>query len=563
LKKAIDRAASGEKTDFSADTAHVESQLEQILGPSAGGNGSLEERLNSQTASASASASGGSPDGTKMANLAMAQMMLTTLRTEQSNAMSEAGRAQIFSLFDAVKQQYQLPGRKTIVFFSDGLNVPQGTDQALKDLESIANRNNVSVYCIDARGLQIERQNKSSMDALNSAATESAKNQNTTAAVSKGQANSMNDAIDSIRMNTQENLASLAQSTGGVLIANTNDFRGPIRRIAEDIETYYELSYEPGNIDYDGSFHKITVKADQKDYKLQSRSGYFALPPSMTAGGEVVSAWEVPLLKAFDSTDMPKAFPFQASGLHYLNTEKQTVCTLVLDVPLSSITLNADPHSKLHKGGLSFLLLVKDPKGAVIKRMKNEIPLTVAPEKLDALKQSHFIYTEQFSVDPGRYLLEAAVSDKDGNRISARKVSMYVPPPASGIGLSSVAAIRSLKPKDDNTSATDPLLMANQVITPTLSPTVPSAQQQLPLYVVIYPDKASAEKPELIMQFSRDGQVIGNGRPAIGQPDAEGRIQYIADAPISKLGPGNYEVRFIAKQGAEAAQEFVTFTVAQ
>jgi hypothetical protein len=81
----------------------------------------------------------------------------------------------------------------------------------------------------------------------------------------------------------------------------------------------------------------------------------------------------------------------------------------------------------------------------------------------------------------------------------------------------------------------------------------------LSFYFVVYPDKAQSAKPELSMQFSRDGEQLGGGSPELTDPDAAGRIQYIATVPTEKMQPGNYQVVFRAKQGAELAQESVTF----
>jgi len=52
--------------------------------------------------------------------------------------------------------------------------------------------------------------------------------------------------------NTQNAMTDLAESTGGFLIANSNDLRTPLRRVMEDIDTHYELSYSPQIDKYDG-----------------------------------------------------------------------------------------------------------------------------------------------------------------------------------------------------------------------------------------------------------------------------------------------------------------------
>jgi hypothetical protein len=80
-------------------------------------------------------------------------------------------------------------------------------------------------------------------------------------------------------------------------------------------------------------------------------------------------------------------------------------------------------------------------------------------------------------------------------------------------------------------------------------------------FVTIYPNQKETAKSVLVMEFSRDGQVMGSGSPALGAPDEQGRIQYVATVPTTKLEPGNYRIRFVVKQGAEMAEESATFTL--
>ena len=104
----------------------------------------------------------------------------------------------------------------------------------------------------------------------------------------------------------------LAGETGGFLIANTNDFRAPLRKIAEDLETYYEITYDPQIEKFDGSFRKMPQDyLDRPDLKVQSRSGYFALPASISGNAPILHCLCVPLLKALDATPLPKDFEFR------------------------------------------------------------------------------------------------------------------------------------------------------------------------------------------------------------------------------------------------------------
>jgi len=560
LKKGIDRATGSDNTNFSADTDRVMNDLHNLIGQGSNGQ-TINDQVNSMpTGATAATGPGAAPNGAMMANQLMAQMMLAMLQSEQSNAMAEAGRAEIFALLDAVKEQYRLPGRKTILYFSQGFVIPQGMEEPFKNVISIANRSNVSFYVIDAHGLSTDSSNRAAIDQLNNAASASVENQKVGVAVSHSAANSLDSAIQSTRGNTQNTLANLAESTGGVLVSNTNDFRTPLHRLSEDIETYYEITYNPEIQNYDGSFRKIAVKTASADYKVQSRSGYFALPPALAAKGAMVHAYEVPLLNALSSAQLPQAFAFQATAMHFRNPQNQPTCDLVVDVPLGNLTFEQNKTTGSYEGHLSYIAVVKDQRGEIVKKFQNDLPLNVPAAKIGALKESHFIYTDHFDLPPGNYTLEVAMLDRQGDKISAKKSSLVVAPPTGSLAISSVAVVRSMKDKEATTSLADPLLMGPKVVSPTLNPVViKAATRGLPFYLVIYPNKSISTPPELTMEFSRDGQVLGSGSPPLGKPDADGRIPYVATAPVAQLDPGNYSVRFIVKQGTETADETVSF----
>ncbi len=256
-----------------------------MVGPDTNGAQSIQGQVSNQNAALAAQ--GRSVDTAALANMAMAQMVLQMLQSEQTNAVKDAGRVNIFALLDAVKEQYRLPGRKTILYFREGgFVIPQGMEEPFKSVISVANRSNVSFYAVDARGLTTGSANASSMDALNRAARSSQDQMASTdggRAVRSDEAKLFDTSIESTRGNTQNTMANLAESTGGVLIANTNDLGTPLHKLSEDIQTYYEIGYAPDIKAYDGSFRKISIKMNSSDLRVQSRSGYVALPPALAA----------------------------------------------------------------------------------------------------------------------------------------------------------------------------------------------------------------------------------------------------------------------------------------
>ena len=563
LKKAIERATAG-ANDYTSDTLQVRSQLQTMLGAFQGGDTSQDAQVaNMNNGATAAGGAGAAPSGGGAANQAMAQMMLQIVNTETEDTATDYGRQVIFALLDAVKEQYRLPGRKTILYFSPGFTVPQGMEGPFDSVISTANRSNVSFYAIDARGLTTADTNRGAVDMLNGAVAASKANAVNRGGVTRDMAQSDDKSLESGRADTQNTLLRMARATGGDLIANTNDFKGPLKRLNEDIETYYEISYDPQIENYDGSVRKVSVKTDQADLRVQSRSFYFALPPALTAGGKVVAPYEVPLLKALDTKPLPRTFAFQSSGMHFRDAAGGSECDVVMDVPIASLSLQEDKTTNSFNVRFAYVAIVKDSKGQIVKKFNNEVPFHMPADKVEDFKrESHYMKSESFDLPPGRYTLDAAVVDMLGEKISTRRSSFIVPVQDKNLSISSVAVVRSMKPVDKTVKPNDPLLMENQMITPNLNAVVKkSSEAAVPFYVVIYSDKSNAEKPALRMVFSKDGQELGGGVAPLGPADAQGRIQYVATAPIGKFEPGDYQVRFIAQQGKEAAVESVTFKV--
>jgi VWFA-related protein len=560
LRKAVEHATGGAYTEFISDSARIEQEMQQQLGPATAGE-SVGEQV--QAMSDATGGSGGRGPSGDPGGAAMAQMMLNMLQLSRTSELAQTGRSAIWGLIDVVSQQYRLPGRKSILFFSSGFGIPQGMEEPWRVLISTANRFNVTFYSIDARGLSTTAMNQEAVSELRDAASASRANlRKGTGVVTPAMAQMFDTAINSGKANTQDTLANLAQSTGGILIANTNDFRDQLKKVSEDIETYYQVTYDPHIEKYDGVFHKIEVHSSRAGLRIQARSGYFALPPSTGKAGVILAPYELALMQSLTASPLPREFPFQSAGMHFRGPSHEPEASVVLDVPIGNVTLRQANATAPYEGALAYLALVRNGSGEVVHKLRGEVPLAAPAEQLDAFKQSHFIYHEHMALVPGRYTLETAISDKAGNKTSARKSVFLVPPEGPKLGLSSVTLVRTVRDKNDNTSNQDPFLMSDKLVTPTISPSFSkSATSGLSFYLVIYPDKADSAKTELSMQFTKEGDPIGGGSPPLPDPDAAGRIQYIATAPTEKMPPGNYQVLFLVKQGTELARESVTFTL--
>jgi hypothetical protein len=287
----------------------------------------------------------------------MARSLVEMISFNERSEMAYAGRSTIWALLSAVRGQSELPGRKALIYFSEGFAIPQGAEEEFQAVISAANRNNLSFYPIDARGLTSKSLNAKATEGLSAATTTSALSGSLgtggdLAGLTQAKteiALSMDLAINANRMNIQDTLAMLADQTGGFPTANTNDFRAPLERVMQEIDTYYELSYNPHVDKYDGKFRRIEVKLDRSDLAVQSRSGYFALPPDMlkTSG---LNSYEVPLLRALSDMLPNRALPFESGGMHFRGEGRFETCGFLIDMPLSSVTLRENRDQKVLTG---------------------------------------------------------------------------------------------------------------------------------------------------------------------------------------------------------------------
>jgi VWFA-related protein len=73
----------------------------------------------------------------------------------------------------------------------------------------------------------------------------------------------------------------LTQETGGRVIEVGNKYeklKEGFDQIANELRSQYNIGYTPTNAALDATFRKVEIHATNKDYKIQSRAGYYAVP---------------------------------------------------------------------------------------------------------------------------------------------------------------------------------------------------------------------------------------------------------------------------------------------
>jgi VWFA-related protein len=555
LKRAIERATAG--------VAEGRDRL-----AAAQGDRDQAER----SADAAVAAIGTAPSGAGAANIGAAvseaRVQEVTARMERMVETADSqqrGQSTLFPLMALMKAQGTLAGRKALLFFSEGLPIPPNLEEAYRSAISEANRANVSVYAVDARGLDTGRSLDESRKMLDRSGRNSQAQQ---AYGASSRPVTMDDVMNSetaegaLRADTQNALRTLAEETSGTLIANTNDVGpGLGDRVTADLDSYYEIGYTPPPAAPDGHFRSIAVKLARKGLTVHSRSGYFALPDTDAAP---LMPYELPMLAAAGADPPPHPFDYSVAAFRFDQSSKGVHHTLMIEVPMEHVTFQENRRTRTYVLRFTAMALIKDHTGRVVQRFSESYPLEGPIDRVAALKRGRIRFKRQFWVPPGRYTLWTVARDQATERSSVKSLPLEVPEPSAGIRISELSVIRSVDPAGEAADPVeDPFRTGAMRVAPNLGlPVSKAANTQISAYVTIYPGAgAGGGAPALTFEFIRDGKVIGRSEAQLPEPDEAGRIKYVASFPTEIFAPGDYGLRAVATQGAVSASSQTRFVL--
>ncbi|HVD93897.1 MAG TPA: VWA domain-containing protein [Vicinamibacterales bacterium] len=185
------------------------------------------------------------------------------------------GQASMSGLRAVVDALSALPGRKSVLYFTENLQVTTTLKPKFDALIGQANRANITVYTVDAAGLRVHSK-------------EAELGRNVSVAGQQGIGDERRgDGPWTKELERQDQLLSsrptavlgrLAKETGGFLLENTNNLAAGVARMQQERTTYYLLAYQPTNTALDGTFRKVSVKVKRSKTTVKARPGYLAVP---------------------------------------------------------------------------------------------------------------------------------------------------------------------------------------------------------------------------------------------------------------------------------------------
>jgi VWFA-related protein len=470
----------------------------------------------------------------------------------------EQGLATAHALLALVDGLSKLPGRKAVLFFSEGLVVPTRAEASFRAVVSAATRGRVSVYGIDASGLQATSpgdETRRTIDVLQTRLKPEETERVATRGPSSGEGPKSRLALlekneDALRFSSESALGRLADETGGFFIRGTNDLAPELAKVDEELNAYYLLTYAPKNQAYDGRFRTITVKLRRSHGRLQARQGYLALKTPLA-----VLDHEAPALARLESEGpLPAAVPLRLGGLQFPLDPGLATVPVVVEVPAAGLRAVTDKKTGTFRQDLTIVALVRDQGGAVVAKMSQRYPRTGPIARLDAERSADLHFYRETRLPAGSYTLEAVAYDALGGAAGAVRAKLQVPAALEGrLRASSLMVVRSAEKLPPEAGARPrPLQYQDVLLYPNLDrPVRRETGKGLTFFVTAWP---SQERPEVEAQVEvvRDGRRVATTPPAHLRPDGDGRIQLASSLPLEGFSPGAYELRVTLSDGQDA-----------
>jgi VWFA-related protein len=509
------------------------------------------------TASGVALARSASEIGERETELRLIQTELNMLRSFDSLDRAHKGYDTALALLAVVQSMAYLPGRKTIVFFSEGLPVSPALSARLDYVIDAANRANVTAYAVDAKGLRSKSLLTNARKEIDAFAEERL-NQVTTGTDRTEQPLTMalERVEDTLKLDSRTGLARLAEDTGGFLVEQTNDLTSAFRRIDEDNQFHYLLTYSPKNTVFDGKFRAIQVKVRRPGSQVFARKGYRAIstPRAVDAG-----SYETPAVALLDRTPLPNAFPVHAAGFSFPDPARPGLTPVLVHVATDALRFNVDRVRSTYAAQVAVVVRIRDGQGHEVQKLSQQYVLAGDARDLDAAKKGDILFYREPDLPPGVYTMESIVFDATAGQGSARVATLTVPaaePPA--LGMSSLVLVNKVEEVNYPTNASAPLYVGHTLLYPNLGdPIRRSVESELPFYFTLYGD---AHDVKVYAQLLRNGEAVAEA--PVELPPATGpRVQHVGRLPIGTLPAGTYELRIRVVAGRQDLSRTAYFTL--
>ena len=497
--------------------------------------------------------------GRRENELKLVQMELNMIRSFDNLDRDHKGFDTSIALLSVIRSLAEYPGRKTVVFFSEGLPVSPALSAKLDAVIEAANRANVTAYAVDAHGLRA----KSSHEALRKEVGAFVEERHSQIATGGDRTESpltmaFERVEDTLKLDSRTGLARLASDTGGFLVEGSNDLSSAFRRIDEDNRFHYLLTYAPRNAAFDGRFRRIDVKVRRPGAQVFARNGYRAV----RAGGSVPGAsYESEALALLDRPRLPNAFPVNAVAYSFPEPDRPGLAPVLARVSTSVLRYDTDAARSTYSAQAMVAVRILDGSRRLIEKLTQEYVISGDVKDLAAAKNGEILFYREPQLDPGVYTFEVMVYDAIAGHGSARLTTVTVPPrDRSTLGMSNLVLVSRAENVGAPAAGTQgaPLIVGDTLLYPNMGePVSRGGNGDLPFYFALYGNAAASTATA---QLLRSGTVVAEA--PLELPAGTGsRVQHVGRLPVGSLPPGTYELRIAVRAGGEELSRAAFFTL--
>jgi VWFA-related protein len=499
--------------------------------------------------------------GSRETEVRLMQTELNMLRSFENLDRDHRGYNTSGALLGVVESLSLLPGRKTIVFFSEGLPVSPALAARLDAVIEAANRANVTTYAIDALGLRTQTA-ATTMKKEMEGFVEDRFSQLSSGSDHTNQPLTMafERVEDTLTLDSRTGLAKLAEDTGGFLVENSNDLGAAFRRIDEDNQFHYLLTYSPRNAAFNGKFRSIRVKVRRPSTHVFARRGYRALRATGTSD---TASFEAPALAILDGGRLPNAFPVHAASFSFPDPVRPGLTPLLVHVRTDALHFAVDDRKSTYASQAAIVVRVRTGAGHEVQKLSQRYQLSGDARDVEAARQGDIIFYRELDLEPGVYTIESVVFDAGARRGSARVTTLNVPAvDRDHLSMSSLVLVNRIEETSalppTSSSSQPPLFVGNLLLYPNLGePVSKAAVGELPFYFTLY---GSVSDARVTAQLSRNGQPLAEA--AVSLAAATGRrIQHIGRLPVAGLSVGTYELRIAVRTAGLELTRTAFFTL--
>jgi hypothetical protein len=282
--------------------------------------------------------------------------------------------------------------------------------------------------------------------------------------------------------------------------------------------------------------------------RVFARKGYRALRTTPTGD---TGSYETPALALLDRTPLPNAFAVHAAAFSFPDPARPGLSPVAVHVATSSLQFVVDSFRGTYSSQAAVVVRIRDADGHGVQTLSQEYLLTGDAKDVEAAKKGEILFYREPDLTPGVYTVESIVFDAAASRGSARIMTLTVPEPSAGVGMSSLVLVnRTEELGTGDTTNQSPLAVGKTLLYPNLGePIVNSASRELPFYFAVY---GSTPGMTAAAELLRNGKVLASAPIHLAAASGP-RVQHVGRFPIGALPAGTYQLRIRVGDIARAA----------